>query len=280
MGLLDELEQEAARQRAQDDQRRVELDQREVQWRERIEPAVRELEAYLRRLTEQLSYLKKRARVVYSVPAYGDVIAYVDPVYSLVGRSSGKNSYEIALEFAAIVASDECPLVQGESGARLKSLISVLQQLRINGMSDVRKNVNGEIVAARIQAKGKIPLGLTVSADQESGVIRMAFSNLEGLGQSSRSFRAEQLDSAFFDSLGRFIARDELFFAQEAVADDVRRQLQTRIQRENIKREWETKLSRQLAADESKALESLDPSLRPGSLVGRLKLLTRRLIGR
>lgn len=280
MGLLDELEQEAQRQRAEDDERRAHLDVREVQWRERIEPSMRELEVYLKRLTEQLSYLKRRARVVYNVPAYGDVVAYVEPAYSLSGRAPAKNSYEITLEFAAVIASEECPLLQGETGARLKSVISVLQQLRINGMSDVRKNVNGEIVGARVQAKGKIPLGLQVSADQESGVIRLAFSNLEGLGQSSRTFRADQLDSTFFDSLGRFLARDELTFAQEAVADDVRRQLKTRIQRENIKREWETKLSRQLAADESKALDSMDPSLRPGSLVARLKLLSKRLIGR
>lgn len=280
MGLLDELEEEAQRRRAEDEQRRTEVSVREAQWNERIEPAMRELEGYLKQLTEQLTYLKKSARVVYNVVGYGDVVAYVEPVYTLVGRAPNKTSYEIALSFSAIIASDECPLVQGESGTRLKSLISVLQQLRISGLSDVRKNANGEIIAARIQAKGKIALALTASADQESGAIRLVFTNFEGLGQSSRNFRAEQLDTAFSDALGRFIARDELNFAQEVVDEDLRRLLKTRLQRDSIKREWETKLSRQLAADESKALDSLDPSLRPGSLVGRIKLFSRRLIGR
>ncbi len=280
MGLLDELEQEAQRRRAEDETRRAQLDERENHWRDRLEPAMRELEAYLKRLTEQLSYLQKRARVVYSVPAYGDVVAYVDPSYTLSSRAPSKTSLEVSLSFVAVIASEECPQLQGESGTRLKSLISVLQQLRINGMTDVRKNANGDIVAARIQARGKIPLSLVATVDQESGVIRLAFTNMEGLGQSSRSFRVEQLDSAFFDALGRFIARDELSFAQEAVGDDLRRQLKTRIQRESIKREWETKLSRQLGSDESKALDSLDPTVRPGSLVGRLKLFSRRLIGR
>lgn len=280
MGLLDELEQEAERRRAEDEQRRTELAARESQWQERIEPAMRELEAYLKRLTEQLTYLQKRARVIYAVPPYGDVVAYVEPAYTLLGRAPSKTSYEINLDFAAIVASDECPVINGEAGSRLKGLIGVLQQLRINGMTDVRKNANGEIIAARIQAKGKIPLSLQIAADQDSGSIRMTFTNLEGLGQSSRSFRPEQLATPLYDALGRFIARDELSFAQEAVADDVRRQLQVRLQRENIKREWETKLARQLGSDESKALESLDPSVRPGSLVGRLKLFSKRLIGR
>ncbi len=280
MGLLDELEEEAQRRRAEDEQRRTEIGVREAQWIERIEPAMRQLEGYLKQLTEQLSYLKKRARVVYNVVGYGDVVAYVEPVYTLVGRAPSRTSYEITLGFSAVIASDECPLVQGETGTRLKSLISVLQQLRMSGLNDVRKNANGEIIAARIQAKGKIPLHLTVSADQESGVVRLLFTNLEGLGQTSRNFRVEQLDTAFSDALGRFIARDELTFAQEAVDADLRRLLKTRIQRDNIKREWETKLSRQLAVDESKALDSLDPSLRPGSLVGRIKLFSKRLIGR
>ncbi len=280
MGLLDELEEEAQRRRAEDEQRRTEIGVREAQWIERIEPAMRQLEGYLKQLTEQLSYLKKRARVVHNVVGYGDVVAYVEPVYTLVGRAPSRTSYEITLGFSAVIASDECPLVQGETGTRLKSLISVLQQLRMSGLNDVRKNANGEIIAARIQAKGKIPLHLTVSADQESGVVRLLFTNLEGLGQTSRNFRVEQLDTAFSDALGRFIARDELIFAQEAVDADLRRLLKTRIQRDNIKREWETKLSRQLAVDESKALDSLDPSLRPGSLVGRIKLFSKRLIGR
>ncbi len=280
MGLLDELEQQAQRQRAEDGERRAQTEARLAEWEERTEPAMRELEAYLKRLTEQLSYLKKRAKVVYSLPTYGDVVAYVEPTYSLSGRAPNKTSYEITLGFSAVVASDECPLVQGESGARLKSLISTLQQLRLNGMSDVRKNANGDVIGARIQAKGKIPLAMVVTADQETAVVRIAFTNFEGLGQSSRNFRVEQLDEAFCDALGRFIARDELVFAQEAVDEDLRRLLKTRIAHENIKREWETKLSRQLAVDESKALEQLDPSLRPGSLVGRIKLFSKRLIGR
>jgi len=280
MGLLDELEQEAERQRAEDIERKAQQTAREMDWAERIEPAMRELEAYLKRLTEQLSYLKKRARVIYNVPAYGDVIAYTEPVYTLVGRAPNKTSYEVTLSFNAVVASEECPLIQGESGTRLKSLISVLQQLRLNGMTDVRKNANGEVISARLQARGKIPLTMVVSADQDSAMIRLAFTNFEGLSQSSRNFRVEQLDESFFDTLGRFIARDETSFAQEAVDEDLRRLLQTKLARESIKREWETKLSRQLGADEAKALASLDPSLRPGSLVGRIKLFSKRLIGR
>ena len=280
MGLLDELEKEAQLRRAEEDQLKDQRALRESQWQDMIEPKMHELEAYLRQLTEKLGFLKRRTRVSYSLPTYGEVVAYVDPSYKLVAHAPTKTSYEIKLDFAAVVASEECPQIQGESGTRLKSLIGVLQQLRLNGMTDVRKNANGEITAARIQAKGKVPMSMVISADQESGMIRMGFTNMEGMAQSSRSFRAEQVDSGLMDSLGRFVAREETGFAQEAVAEDLRRQLKTRIQAESIKREWETKLSRQLGADEANALDSLDPSVRPGSLLGRIKLLSRRLIGR
>ncbi len=280
MGLLDELEQQAERRRAEDAERAAAVQARERTWLERLEPAMRELEVYLKQLTDQLTFLQTRSRVVYPLPPYGDIVAYIEPAYTLRGRAPAKNSYEILLEYSATVASEECPLIENETGARLKGLIGVLQPLRLNGMTDVRKNGSGEIIAARIRAKGRIPLSVLVSADIDSGVAKMAFQNLEGFGPSSRSFRPEQLDSALYDALGRFIARDELHFAQEAVSDDIRRQLQTRIQHDQMKREWETKLARQLAEDESKALESLDPSLRPGSLLGRLRLLSKRLFGR
>jgi hypothetical protein len=280
MGLLDELEKEAQQRRAEEGELSDQRARRESQWQDVIEPKMREIEGYLRQLTEKLSFLKRRARVNYSVPTYGEVVAYVDPVYELTAAAPSKTSYEIKLGFSAIVASEECPQIQGESGTRLKSLIGVLQQLRLNGMTDVRKNANGEIVAARIQAKGKVPISMVILADQESGLIRMSFTNMEGLAQSTRSFRAEQVDSTLMDSLGRFVAREEAGFAQEVVADDLRRQLKTRIQAESLKREWENKLSRQLGADEADALDTLDPTVRPGSLLGRIKLLSRRLVGR
>ncbi len=280
MGLLDELEQQAERRRAEEAELAAVAQAREQVWLDRLEPALRELETYLKQLTDQLAFLKKRTRVVYPLPPYGDIVAYVEPSYTLRGRAPAKNSYEILLEFSASVASEECPLIENETGARLKGLIGVLQPLRLNGMTDVRKNANGEIIAARIRAKGRIPLSLLVSADLESGVAKMVFNNLEGFGQSSRSFRPEQLDSTLYDALGRFIAREERHFAQEAVSDDIRRQLQTRIQHDQMKRQWETKLARQLAEDESKVLASLDPSVRPGSMLGRLRLLSRRLFGR
>jgi hypothetical protein len=279
MGLLDELEQEAERQRMRQAQQAADREAREQHWNERLLPAMRALDSYLQRLTRSLTELKKRATVVYPLPGYGDVVARFEPSFVLQS-SPAKSSYEITLEGLATVLSDQCPLVACDTVARVRSVSMVLKQHQLTGMTDARKDSNGEVIAARFQAKGRIPLHVAIQADLETSQVRMTFQNFEGLGSSSRTFTAEQLDDTLFDALGRFITREETSFAQEAVAEDIRRQLQSRIQRDQMKRQWEDKLARQLNEDEAAVIASLDPSLRPGGLFGRLRLFSRRLTGR
>jgi hypothetical protein len=279
MGLLDELEQEAERQRAINAQLAAERERRERHWNERLLPAMQSLDAYLQRLARNLALIKRRTRIVYPLPGYGDLVAYLEPSFVLQSMPATA-SYELTLEGLATINSDECPLVECDNPQRVRSVSTVLQQHRLSGMSDARRDANGDVRAASFRAKGRIPYHLSILAEAASGQVRMVFQNYEGLGQSSRTFTAEQLDETLFDALGRFIMREEPHFAREAVADDIRRQLQSRIQRDNIKREWENKLSRQPAEDEANVVASLDPSSRPGGLFGRLRLMSRRLIGR
>lgn len=279
MGLLDELEQEAERQRAIQAQLASEREQRERHWNERLLPAMQALDAYLQRLARNLALIKRRTRIVYPLPGYGDVVAYLEPTFVLQSTPTA-TSYELTLEGLATVASEECPLIECDNPQRVRSVSAVLQQHRLTGMSEASRDANGDVRAARFRAKGRVPYHLSIVADAAGGQVKMAFQNYEGLGQSTRTFNAEQLDEALFDALGRYIMREEPHFAREAVADDIRRQLQSRIQRDQLKREWENKLSRQLGEDESRVIASLDPASRPGGLIGRIRLLSRRLIGR
>lgn len=278
MGLLDELEQEAERRRNEEARAEAEREARDTLWREKLRPAMEQLAAYLRKLTEQLAFLKRRTRVTYPLPGYGEVVAYVEPQYEF-RDVPGKGQHEITLEFFAQVAPEECPNLEVEGISKVRALNSLFQQQRVGGMAEPRKNAGGEVVAARFQARGKIPLKLTITADRESCVAKMQFVNYEGLSQSSRSFTPDLLDEKLFDALGRFVARDEATFAQESLGEDVRRQLQTKIQRDQLKREWEGKLSRQLADDEARVLSYMGSS-RPGTVLGRVVLAARKLIGR
>lgn len=280
MGLLDELEQEAARRRDEEAKAQAEREARDAVWREKLAPGMEQLAAYLRKLVETLTFLKRRTRVSYPLTGYGDVIAYVEPQFELRDVPA-KTQHEITLEFAAQIAPEESPNLEVDGASRVRALHNLFQQNRLGGMADPRKNANGEVTAARFQAKGRIPLKLTISADRDSGVVKMHFQNFEGLAQSSRSFAPDLLNEKLFDALGRFIARDELTFAQESLGEDLRRQLQHKIQHDQLKREWEHKLSRQLAEDEAKVLSYMGGAVgRPGSLLGRVVLAARKLIGR
>ena len=279
MGLLDELEQEAERRRNAEAQAAAERDKNDALWREKLQPSMERLAAYLKKLTESLTYLQRRTRVVYPLAGYGDVVAIIEPQCEF-HDTPGKSSHEITLEFVAQIATEECPVVDVEGIAKVRALSNVFQQHRVGGMGEAKKNANNDITSARFQARGKIPLKLTVNADRETPVVRMAFQNFEGLINTTRSFAPDLLTEALFDSLGRFIAREEVSFAKESVGEDVRRQLQNKIQRDHLKREWEDKLSRHLAEDEAKVLASMSGGGGPNSMLGRLRLAALKLIGR
>ena len=279
MGLLDELEQEAERRRSAEAKTEADRDARDAMWREKLRPSMEALAEYLKRLTEQLAFLKRRTRVAYPLSGYGDVVAYIEPQFEF-RNTPAKTQHEIVLDFGAQIASEECPNLEVEGLSKVRALGNIFQQHRIGGMVEPRKNANGDVTAARFQARGKIPLKLSISADRDTGVARMNFVNFEGLSSTSRSFAPDLLTEQLFDALGRFIARDEMTFAQESVADDVRRQLQSKLQRDQLKRDWEGKLSRQLGEDEAKVLSYMGSAARPGSVLGRLALAARKLVGR
>lgn len=279
MGLLDELEQEAERRRSEEAKTEADREAKDALWREKLRPSMEALAEYLKRLTEQLAFLKRRTRVAYPLSGYGDVVAYVEPQFEF-RNTPGKTQHEITIDFGAQIASEECPNLEVEGMSKVRALGNTFQQNRIGGMLEPRKSPNGDIIAARFQARGRIPLKLVITADRDGGLARMSFVNFEGLANTSRSFAPDLLNEQLFDALGRFIARDEMTFAQESVAEDVRRQLQTKLQRDQLKRDWEGKLSRQIGEDEAKVLSYMGSAGKPGSVLGRLALAARKLVGR
>jgi hypothetical protein len=280
MGLLDELEQEAARRRDEEAKTLAEREARDAVWREKLGPGMERLAAYLRKLVETLTFLKRRTRVTYPLSGYGDVVAYVEPQYEF-RDAPGQTQHEITLEFGAQVAPEESPNLEVDGASRVRALNSLFQQSRLGGMADARKNASGEVTAARFQARGRIPLKLVITADRDGGLVKMQFQNFEGLAQSTRSFAPDLLNDKLFDALGRFIARDEPTFAQESLGEDLRRQLQSKIQHDQLKREWEQKLARQVVEDEAKVRSYMGSAVGgPGSVLGRVVLAARKLIGR
>ena len=279
MGLLDELEQEAARLRGDVQDAEAQHEARDRLWAEQTRPAMEQLSEYLKKLAENLAFLKRRIRVTYQVPGYGEVVAYADGPFDVREATPGKHQHEIVFECVAQASPEDSAQVQAETAAKVRMINGVLQQHRLSGMQDTAKNANGDVTSARFQARGRIPLNVNIAASRESNVVRIQFTNIEAFGTTARNFTADQLTPALFDSLGRYLMREDASFARETIGDDVRMQLRTQVQRDQVRREWEQHLARQLTEDEARVLSLMSVGASPGALIGRLRLGIARVFG-
>jgi hypothetical protein len=248
MGLLDDLEQEAQRRKASlDEAERLKAD-RESAYKTVLEPGMQALHEYLSKLTANLAFLKPKTAVRHEIPGYGTIVAYFEHEYDLKANKVSPTSKEILLNFHAAVASEECPVVE-VSAAKARTLNGFFQKHRLVGLHESRKNEDGEVVSATFRARGKIPLSVRIAADADSAQVRLSFQNFDLLGEATKSVLPSQFNEQLFDEIGRFIARERSALFREAVSDDFRKQLQQKIQQDQLKRKWEAKIVEQQKQD-------------------------------
>jgi hypothetical protein len=242
VGLLEELEQEAQKQRDAGEDPARRKSEREAVYRERLEPALDALHAFLSELIAKVGALRPRIPLRYQVPGYGEIVGYVEHEYRLDDRRQ-PSSREIVLEFDAAIATDECPIVEIEGASRVKALAGSFQRHRIGGMQAMRKDASGDIVAATFRAKGRIPLRAHFHADAESGQLGIRFENLEGPGAVTKSVPAERLGDDLYDQIGRFLLRDSSTLLREDLPEAYRNQLRSKVQQQAIRRRWEASIA-------------------------------------
>jgi hypothetical protein len=242
MGLLEDLEKEAERRRAGDDEQERIREERERVYRESCEPAMQALAEYLGRLFKQVEALETRTRVRFDVPGYGTVVAETDPEYHLrLIRDAARFRIEIA--GTAQVVSEECPLLQVDGVAKVKNMQRVFQQCRLGGMQVAHKDEAGEPASATFRARGRIDMQGEIEASAATSQIRMSFTNFEGYASIQRNFGPERLDESFFDGLGRYLLCQSASALKESLPEDVRSQLKARLAQQELKRRWEARLA-------------------------------------
>jgi hypothetical protein len=253
MGLLDDLEQEAQRRKASlGDAEQVKLE-REQAFKTRLEPGLQAFHEYLAKLTANLAFLKPKTQLQFDIPGYGTVVANIEHEYDLRANTISPVSKEIVLLFSANVATDDCPTVAVQGAQKIRTLNSFFQKARLAGIADFKKDEAGEMVQANFRARGKITLNVTVAADAESGVARLSFTNFDSFGTITKSASPQQFDEKLFDEVGRFIARETNSLFRETLPEDFRKQLAHKVQQEQLKRKWESKIAEQQAADLERA---------------------------
>jgi hypothetical protein len=259
MGLLDDLEQEAQRRKASlEDAQRRKLEGETV-YKTRLEPAMQALNDYVARLVENLKFLKPRTAQRYALPGYGDVVGYVDHEYDLKLETQPL-ARQLTLSFQCLVATEECAPLEVQGASKVKAMNATFQKYRLGGPIEARKDDAGEIVQATFRPRGKIPMQAVIAADAESGAARMSFTNFDGFGTVTKVAGADQFNDALFENLARYLAREPSNLLKEELPDELRKQLQQKVQQEQIRRKWEQKMLEQ-QHDELAALKR-DQSVR------------------
>lgn len=243
MGLLDELEQEAQRRKAGADGVERLKQEREASYRTQLEPGMAALYEYLLKLTQNLAFIKPRKTFTHAIAGYGNVVFAVEHEYDLK-ISSQPAAKEIKLSFPCSVVTEECPSVEVLTSSRIKTMAGAFQRFHIGGITPTKKDPSGDVVAATFRARGRTVLTAQFSADAESGLLRMTFANFDQLGgQLTKTATGEQFNEQMYDEIGRYIAREPNSLFREALPDDYRKQLRTKVQQEEMKRKWETQMA-------------------------------------
>jgi hypothetical protein len=227
---------------------------------------------YLHKLIEKMKLLRPDNAWRYTLPGYGEILAYCDHDYDLQ-RTARPDSLDLRLSFNCTVAQDQCAVAQVE-GATIKALAGAFGRVHLHAqMLDTQKDGNGEIVAAKLRARGRIALLATFAADADGTAVRMSFDNFDTFGSALKSVPIGQLDDALFDELGRYLMREPNALFREALPEDYRAQLRSAVERSQIKKRWEFKI----AARRKSELEAIKRQHGSGeSLLGRLRSLVRK----
>ena len=270
MGLLDELEQEAQKLKANADDAVKRKGDREEVFRTQLDPGMTALYEYLTKLVASLKVLQPKKQLRYALNGYGDIIAYVEHDYDLkVSQQPG--SKEITLSFPCAIASEECPTVDVQGGGKVKTVGGAFQRYHLGGLMDPKKDANGEVVSAKFKAKGRIVLSATFSADAESAMVKMNFVNFDTFGSVAKSVAPAQLDAALFDDIGRYLTHEPNALLRETLPDSYRLQLRTKVQQDQIKRRWETKINEQQKTELDQLRRDQSIAGKFGKLVGKDK---------
>ena len=248
MGLLDELEQEAQKRRASADEAEKHKAEREEVFRTQLEPGMTALFAYLTKLVASLKILQPKKQISYVLNGYGTIVGYAEHEYELkVNQQPG--SREITFGYPCAIANEECPTVEVQGASKVRTVGAAFQRYHLGGLLEPKKDASGEIVSAKFKAKGRIPQTAIFSADADSSVIKVTLTNFDSLGAAVKNVPANLFNDALFDDIGRYLTHEPNGLFRENLPDSYRNQLRTKVQQEQIKRRWETKISAQQQTD-------------------------------
>lgn len=266
MGLLDDLEQQAQKER--DSKEEIQKQRREF-FKNTTLPTMENLYDYLTRLTKSLNFLKAPRLGRYAITGYGELVTKCDndmnvqaqmPMY---GRT-------YTLTCTGIVDAGQSPQMMIEGAGRIEAMIELFRRYGFEAMERAEKNEKGEFTRAWFRAWGKVPMTATFTADMNSDLLKMEFTNFDSFGTRKQTVRIAEINDDVLDSIGKYIALQQNYILREAISEEHREAWRAKLQQEQTRREWEQKISEAQRAEE----ERLKKAQQGNRITGSFKSIT------
>jgi hypothetical protein len=253
MGILEELEKQAAERRAQEASKVKSAEERERTYKEIIVPVLDAFADYVLKLTRGLMELKPERGRVYEMPGYGSIPTKIVHQYD-VKRNLSNFQAEVQVNFPAEIQTEQCKAVEVIGETRYKTLHAAFQKIHLGGVLSTKKDGNGIVQSAVFKPRGKIPLQVLATGDIALQTVRLQFINFEDFHPLTKIYPIAQFKD-HFETIGRYLAHEDLKFAAEDIPDKLKASLKNKVQQEQIKRKWEEKLAQQEADERAKRAE-------------------------
>lgn len=253
MGILDDLKNESANQKAdeaKEEQRQADLLK---YYQENIHPKMLQLYTFLNEFIEHLNYINKITKVSYPIAPNGDLCEFEQSGYK-VTIDSTKAIKDLNLSFSCELKE---PLVfELENSERIFTYTDLLNTYRIDFDRIDNKDNNYELISSKFKIKGPIHVNIILQADIQTSSINMLLNNFEKPGASKHIFKERHITEEFIDGFGKYILHENPMFLKLEIADDEKDKIRQNIQADLKRRKDELEeAERLLKLEEEKEKE-------------------------
>jgi len=237
MGILDQLKQEAAEKKQQEETQVNQRKQREDYYRESILPAMQKAFHFMKELVEYLNFLERDIEVdEYSsrYPQFGPLKQQNYKIYT--------DNHGGFADFDRLMQINVCFFCVGfgsfsynlESQGRIEREVAFLTSR--NAYFDW-KLLDGRSAmhSACFTITRKIPVRFKFEVDYEQSNIQLLINNHEDFGAYKKTFAPDEVNDGLLDEIARFMLRKDSDFIRLEISSSHRRNIQSLVEQQRIK---------------------------------------------
>ena len=235
MGLLDDLKQQAESLREEEQAKQRAAEERAVEVRGQLGPALAKIHRYLADLIDQLKVLKPNVVVDFPLPGAGTLRGLRQEDYEVVVGGSPLES--VVLRY--ILRSDRRSEFELKGISSLEGWLETARRQGLEVHSARLTDGTATGLRAQVAVEGVVPVGFRFKMDVDNGVILLVVRNYDELVDRRHVIRPEDVDGEFLEELGKYVLRKPNRFLMREVPTEVRERLRKRLEEDKRKKEAE-----------------------------------------